>query len=377
MEKVTADGVITIEESKTMKTELDMVEGMQFDRGYVSAYMVTDTDKMEAVLDDPFILITDKKISNIQEIMPLLNELVQGGGNLLIIAEDVDGEALSTLVLNKLRGALNVCAVKAPGFGDRRRAILEDIAALTGGQVISSQVGMDLKNASLNDCGRAKSIKIDKESTVIVEGNGKPADVEARKNQIKQEIELTTSEYDKEKLNERLAHLSGGVAVIKAGAPTEAEMKEAKYRIEDALNATKAAVEEGVIPGGGSSLILACKAVDELIATLSGDEKTGASIIRRAIEEPVRQIAFNAGFDGGVIVNHLLTDEKGRGYNALTNEYVDMFEAGIIDPTKVIRTALQNAASIAAMFLTTEACVAEILKEEPAMMPQGGGMGMM
>ena len=376
MEKVGKDGVITVEEGKTMEVELDFTEGMQFDRGYLSAYFVTDTEKMVVSYEDVYVLITDKKISNIQEILPILEQLVQQGGKLLIIAEDIEGEALSTLVLNKLRGVFQCVAVKAPGFGDRRRAMLEDIAMLTGGTVISDQLGMELKSTTLDKCGRARSIKIDKENTIIVEGAGDQSLVEDRKKQIKKEIEETSSEYDKEKLQERLAKLSGGVAVVKVGAATETEMKERKYRIEDALNATRAAVEEGVVAGGGTALIQTIDAVDKLIATLDGDERTGAQIIRRAIEEPLRQIAFNAGIEGSVIVEKLITDKKGLGFDALNFKYVDMFEAGIIDPTKVTRSAMQNAASVASMFLTTEASVAEIPKPEPAMPAGGmGGMG--
>lgn len=378
MEQVGKDGVITIEEGKSMNIELDFTKGMQFDRGYLSAYFVTDTEKMTVDYENVYILITDKKISNIQDLLPILEQLNQAGGRLLIIAEDIDGDALSTLVLNKLRGVLQCVAVKAPGFGDRRRAILEDIALLTGATVISSQLGMDLKSATLDMCGRARSVKVDKENTIIVEGAGNPDGVEHRRMQIKREIEATTSEYDKEKLHDRLARLSGGVAVIKVGAATETEMKERKYRIEDALNATRAAVEEGVVAGGGAALLSTCKALDELIASLNGDEKVGAQIIRNAIEAPIRQIAYNAGIDGSIVVDKLLNmDDTSIGFDALNFQFVDMFEAGITDPTKVIRTSLQNAASIAALFLTTEASVAEIPKPEPAMMPQGGGMPMM
>ena len=362
MEKVGKDGVITVEEGKTMQTELDFTEGMQFDRGYLSAYFVTDTEKMEAVYEDVSILITDKKISNAQDILPLLEQLVQQGGKLLIIAEDVEGEALSTLVINKLRGVFQCVAVKAPGFGDRRRAILEDIALVTGATVISDQLGMDLKSASLETCGKARSIKVNKENTVIVEGKGDMSLVDDRKKQIKREIEESTSDYDREKLEERLAKLSGGVAVIKVGAATETEMKERKYRIEDALNSTRAAVEEGVVAGGGSALLQTVEALDALIDELDGDERTGAQIVRRAIEEPIRQIAYNSGIEGSIIVEKLITEKKGMGFDALNFEYVDMFEAGIIDPTKVTRSAMQNAASVAAMFLTTEASVAEIPK---------------
>ena len=377
MEKVGKDGVITIEEGKSMDIELDFTKGMQFDRGYLSPYFVTDTEKMTVDYENVYVLITDKKISNNQELIPILEQLNQAGGRLLIIAEDIDGEALSTLVLNKLRGILQCVAVKAPGFGDRRRAILEDIALLTGATVISDQLGMDLKSACLEMCGEAHSVKVDKENTIIVEGAGDPEGVEHRRAQIKREIEHTTSEYDKEKLHERLARLSGGVAVIKVGAATETEMKERKYRIEDALNATRAAVEEGVVVGGGAALIKTCKELDKLIATLSGDEKVGAQIIRNAIEAPIRQIAYNAGIDGSIVVDKLLnTEDPSLGFDALNFQYVNMFEAGITDPTKVIRTSLQNAASIAALFLTTEASVAEIPKAEPAM-PVGGGMPMM
>lgn len=374
MEQVGKDGVITIEEGKSMNIELDFTKGMQFDRGYLSAYFVTDTEKMTVDYENVYILITDKKISNIQDLLPILEQLNQAGGRLLIIAEDIDGDALSTLVLNKLRGVLQCVAVKAPGFGDRRRAILEDIALLTGATVISSQLGMDLKSATLDMCGRARSVKVDKENTIIVEGAGNPEGVEHRRMQIKREIEATTSEYDKEKLHDRLARLSGGVAVIKVGAATETEMKERKYRIEDALNATRAAVEEGVVAGGGAALLSTCKALDKLIAELNGDEKVGAQIIRNAIEAPIRQIAYNAGIDGSIVVDKLLNmDDTSVGFDALNFQFVDMFEAGITDPTKVIRTSLQNAASIAALFLTTEASVAEIPKAEPTMPMQGGG----
>ena len=378
MEKVGKDGVITIEEGKSMNIELDFTEGMQFDRGYLSAYFVTDTEKMTVNYENVYILITDKKISNIQDLIPLLEQISQSSGKLLIIAEDVDGEALSTLVINKLRGILQCVAVKAPGFGDRRRAILEDIALMTGGTVISDQLGMDLKSATLDTCGRAASIRIDKDNTVIVEGAGDPKAVEHRRTQIKNEIEITTSNYDREKLQERLAKLSGGVAVIKVGAATETEMKERKYRIEDALNATRAAVEEGVVAGGGSALLSSAKAVDALIETLDGDEKVGAQIIRKAIEAPIRQIAYNAGIDGSIVVDKILSaDDKTYGFDALKFEYVNMFDAGITDPTKVIRTSLQNAASIAALFLTTEASVAELPKQEAPMAAPAGGMGMM
>ncbi|MBF7096620.1 chaperonin GroEL [Alkalibacter mobilis] len=373
MDKVGNDGVITVEEGKSMEIELEFTEGMQFDRGYLSSYMVTDTDKMEAVLDNPYILITDKKINNIQEILPVLEQIVQQGGKLLIIAEDVEGEALATLVVNKLRGTFNCVAVKSPGFGDRRKAMLADIAAVTGGQVVSEEVGLDLKSVTIDQLGRARQVKVDKENTIIVEGEGNKEAVEERINQIKKQIPQTDSEYDKEKLQERLAKLAGGVAVIKVGAATETEMKEAKYRIEDALNATRAAVEEGVVSGGGTAYINIIKPVEALIEQLEGDEKTGASIIRRAIEEPIRQIAANAGLEGSVVVENLKNKEDGMGFDAAKGQYVDMFQAGIIDPTKVTRSAIQNAASVSAMFLTTEVAVVEIPKDEPAM--PGGGMG--
>ena len=378
MEKVTNDGVITIEESKTMQTELDLVEGMQFDRGYLSAYMCTDMDKMEAVLDDPYILITDKKISNIQDILPLLEKIVQAGARLLIIAEDVEGEALTTLIVNKLRGTFNVVAVKAPGYGDRRKAMLEDIAILTGGTVISEEVGLELKDATLDQLGRAKSVKVEKENTVIVDGEGDKDAIQARLGQIKAQIEETTSEFDKEKLQERLAKLSGGVAVIRVGAATETEMKESKLRLEDALAATKAAVEEGIIFGGGSAYIHASKKAAEKVADLEGDEKTGANIILKALEAPLFQIAVNAGLEGAVIVNKVKEAEIGKGFDALHGEYVDMVEKGIIDPAKVTRSALQNATSVASTLLTTESVVANIKEEAPAM-PAGApaGMGMM
>ncbi|MCR5202655.1 MAG: chaperonin GroEL [Lachnospiraceae bacterium] len=378
MEKVSNDGVITIEESKTMQTELDLVEGMQFDRGYVSAYMCTDMEKMEAVLDNPYILITDKKISNIQEILPLLEEIVKTGQKLLIIAEDVEGEALTTLVLNKLRGTFNVVAVKAPGYGDRRKAMLEDIAILTGGTVISDELGLELKDTTLDQLGRANSIKVDKENTVIVDGAGDKAQIDARVNQIKAQIEETTSEFDREKLQERLAKLAGGVAVIKVGAATETEMKEAKLRMEDALAATRAAVEEGIIAGGGSAYIHAAKEVAKLSDTLDGDEKTGANIILKALEAPLYTIAYNAGLEGSVIVNKVREAEPGTGFNAITEEYVDMVKAGIVDPAKVSRSALQNATSVASTLLTTESVVSTIKEPEPPM-PAGGapGMGMM
>ncbi len=376
MEKVSNDGVITIEESKTMLTELDLVEGMQFDRGYISAYMATDMDKMEAVLDNPFILITDKKISNIQEILPILEQIVQSGAKLLIIAEDVEGEALTTLIVNKLRGTFNVVAVKAPGYGDRRKAMLEDIAILTGGQVISDELGLDLKEATLDMLGRAKSVKIQKEATVIVEGFGHVDNIKARVAQIKKQIEETTSDFDREKLQERLAKLAGGVAVIRVGAATETEMKEAKLRLEDALAATKAAVEEGIISGGGSAYIHASKEVAKLAAELEGDERTGAKIVLKALEAPLYHIAANAGLEGSVIINKVRESEVGTGFDALKEEYVDMVAAGILDPAKVTRSALQNATSVAATLLTTESVVANIKEDVPAM-PAGGGMGMM
>ena len=376
MEKVSGDGVITIEESKTMQTELDLVEGMQFDRGYISAYMATDMEKMEAVLDNPFILITDKKISNIQEILPVLEQIVQSGAKLLIIAEDVEGEALTTLIVNKLRGTFNVVAVKAPGYGDRRKAMLEDIAILTGGQVISEELGLDLKEANLDMLGRAKSVKIQKETTVIVEGFGRKEAIEARVGQIKKQIEETTSDFDREKLQERLAKLAGGVAVIRVGAATETEMKEAKLRLEDALAATRAAVEEGIISGGGSAYIHASKKVAELAETLQGDEKTGAQIVLKALEAPLFHIAANAGLEGSVIINKVKESEVGVGFDALKEEYVNMIDAGILDPAKVTRSALQNATSVAATLLTTESVVANIKEDAPAM-PAGGGMGMM
>ena len=378
MKVVGRDGVITVEESKTMKTELDTVEGMQFDRGFVSAYMVTDVDKMEAVLNDPFILITDKKISNIQEILPLLEQLVKTGKKLLIIAEDVEGEALSTLVVNKLRGTFDVVAVKAPGFGDRRKQMLEDIAILTGGTVISSEVGYELKEADLSMLGRASSIKVTKDSTTIVGGAGEKANIENRINQIKHLAEETTSDFDREKLMERLAKLSGGVAVVKVGAATEVEMKEKKLRIEDALNATKAAVEEGIVAGGGTALVSVIPAVEKLINELEGEEAIGAKIIRKALEEPLRQIAVNAGLEGAVIVQNVINADPEVGFDAYKEEYVNMIEAGIVDPTKVTRSALQNSSSIASVFLTTEAAVAEIpQKEDPAAAVGGGMPGMM
>ena len=374
MEKVSNDGVITIEESKTMQTELDLVEGMQFDRGYISAYMATDMEKMEAVLDNPYILITDKKISNIQEILPVLEQIVQSGAKLLIIAEDVEGEALTTLIVNKLRGTFNVVAVKAPGYGDRRKAMLEDIAILTGGQVISEEVGLDLKEATLDMLGRAKSVKIQKENTVIVEGAGNKAAIDGRVGQIKKQIEETTSDFDREKLQERLAKLAGGVAVIRVGAATETEMKEAKLRLEDALAATRAAVEEGIISGGGSAYIHASKEVAKLADTLQGDEKTGAQIVLKALEAPLFHIAANAGLEGSVIINKVRESEVGVGFDALKEEYVNMIDAGILDPAKVTRSALQNATSVAATLLTTESVVANI-KEDVPPMPAGGGMG--
>ena len=374
MEKVTGDGVITIEESKTMQTELDLVEGMQFDRGYISAYMATDTEKMEAVLDDPCILITDKKISNIQEILPLLEQIVQAGRKLLIIAEDIEGEALTTLIVNKLRGTFSVVGVKAPGYGDRRKEMLRDIAILTGGQVISEEVGIELKDATMDMLGHAKSVKVQKESTVIVDGMGDKKAIADRVAQIKAQIEETKSEFDKEKLQERLAKLAGGVAVIRVGAATETEMKEAKLRMEDALNATRAAVEEGIIAGGGSAYIHASKKVAELAANLEGDEKTGAKIILKALEAPLFHIAANAGLEGAVIVNKVRESEVGTGFDAYNEEYVDMVKAGILDPAKVTRSALQNATSVASTLLTTEAVVGNIKEETPAMpaAPQGG-----
>ena len=376
MEKVSKDGVITIEESKTMKTELDVVEGMQFDRGYISAYMATDMDKMEAVLDNPYILITDKKISNIQEILPLLEQIVQSGAKLLIIAEDVEGEALTTLIVNKLRGTFNVVAVKAPGYGDRRKEMLKDIAILTGGTVISEELGLELKDATLENLGRAKSVKVQKENTVIVDGTGSKSEIEARISQIKAQIAETTSEFDKEKLQERLAKLSGGVAVIRVGAATETEMKENKLRLEDALAATKAAVEEGIISGGGSAYIHASKEVAKLADTLEGDEKTGAKLILKALEAPLFHIAHNARLEGAVIINKVRESEVGTGFDALHEEYVDMVKAGILDPAKVTRSALQNATSVASTLLTTESVVASIKEDTPAMPAGGmGGMG--
>ena len=378
MDKVSNDGVITIEESKTMKTELDLVEGMQFDRGYISAYMCTDMEKMEANLDDPYILITDKKISNIQEILPLLEQIVQSGAKLLIVAEDIEGEALTTLIVNKLRGTINVVAVKAPGYGDRRKAMLEDIATLTGGQVISEELGLELKDTTMAQLGRAKSVKVQKENTVIVDGMGDKAALEARIGQIKAQIEETTSDFDKEKLQERLAKLAGGVAVIRVGAATETEMKEAKLRMEDALNATRAAVEEGIIAGGGSAYIHASKEVAKLAETLEGDEKTGAKVVLKALEAPLFHISANAGLEGAVIINKVREAEPGNGFDAYNEEYVDMVKAGILDPAKVTRSALQNATSVASTLLTTESVVANIKEDAPAM-PAGGapGMGMM
>lgn len=375
MEKVSNDGVITIEESKTMQTELDLVEGMQFDRGYISAYMATDMEKMEAILDDPYILITDKKISNIQEILPILEQIVQSGSKLLIIAEDVEGEALTTLIVNKLRGTFNVVAVKAPGYGDRRKEMLKDIAILTGGQVISEELGLELKDTTMDMLGRAKSVKVQKENTVIVDGEGAKEDIDARVAQIKAQLEETTSEFDKEKLQERLAKLAGGVAVIRVGAATETEMKEAKLRMEDALNATRAAVEEGVVSGGGSAYIHASKKVAELVKTLSGDEKIGAQIILKALEAPLFHIAYNAGLEGAVIINKVRESEVGTGFDAYKEEYVNMIDAGILDPAKVTRSALQNATSVASTLLTTESVVANIKEDAPAMPAGGAGMG--
>ncbi len=379
MEKVSADGVITLEESKTAETYSEVVEGMQFDRGYISPYMVTDTEKMEVVYDDTMILITDKKITNIQELLPLLEQIVQAGKSLVIIAEDIEGEALATLLVNKIRGTFRCAAVKAPGFGDRRKEMLQDIAILTGGQVISEEIGLDLKEATIDMLGRAKQVKITKENTIIVDGFGEKSAIVDRINQIKAQLETTTSEFDKEKLQERLAKLSGGVAVIKVGAATETEMKENKLRIEDALAATKAAVEEGIVPGGGTAYIIAQKKVAELVETLEGDEKTGASIVLAALEEPVKQISYNAGIEGAVIVNQIKSAEIGTGYNALTGEFCNMIKAGIVDPAKVTRSALQNAASVASMVLTTESLVTDI-PEPPAPMaggaPDMGGMGM-
>mgnify|MGYP002532027140 FL=1 len=375
MEKVSKDGVITIEESKSMKTELDLVEGMQFDRGYISAYMATDMEKMVAELDNPYILITDKKISNIQEILPLLEQIVQSGSKLLIIAEDIEGEALTTLIVNKLRGTFQVVAVKAPGYGDRRKEMLQDIAILTGGKVISEELGYELKDATLDDLGRAKSAKITKENTVIVDGMGAKEDIAGRVNVIKAQLEETTSEFDKEKLQERLAKLAGGVAVIRVGAATETEMKEAKLRMEDALNATRAAVEEGIISGGGSAYIHAAKKVAELVKDLEGDEKTGAKVVLKAMEAPLFHIAANAGLEGSVIINKIKESEVGVGFDAYNETYVNMIEAGIIDPVKVTRSALQNATSVASTMLTTESVVADIKEDAPAMPAGGAGMG--
>ena len=378
MEVVGKEGVITVEESKTMNTELETVEGMQFDRGFVSAYMVTDVDKMEAVLNDPYILITDKKISNIQELLPILNKIVEQGKKLLIIAEDVEGEALSTLVLNKLRGVCEIVAVKAPGFGDRRKEMLQDIAILTGGVVISEEVGYDLKECDLDMLGRASSIKVVKDSTTIVGGFGEKEEIENRVNQIKHLIEETSSDFDKEKLLERLAKLAGGVAVVKVGAATEVEMKEKKLRIEDALNATRAAVEEGIVAGGGTALVSTIPVLDKLVETLDGEEQLGAKIVRKALEEPLRQIAINAGLEGAVIVQNVIEEDSEVGFDALNEKYVNMIEAGIVDPTKVTRSALQNAASIAGVFLTTEAAVADIPEKEDKAAAMGAGMpGMM
>lgn len=374
MDKVSKDGVITIEESKTMKTELDLVEGMKFDRGFLSPYMCTDMEKMEVALEDPYILITDKKISNIQDILPLLEEIVKTGAKLLIIAEDIEGEALTTLIVNKLRGTFNVCAVKAPGYGDRRKEMLQDIAILTGGNVISTDLGLELKNATVKDCGKAKSVKIDKDNTIIVDGCGKKADIKDRVAQIKAQIAQTTSDYDKEKLQERLAKLAGGVAVIKVGATTETEMKEAKLRMEDALNSTRAAVEEGIVAGGGSVYIHAIPEVKKLVDTLDGDEKTGARVVLKALESPLKTIANNAGFDGAVVVERVKNEKAGVGFDAYNEDYVDMVKAGIIDPAKVSRSAIENAASIASSLLTTESVVANI-KEPTPPMPAGGGMG--
>ncbi len=375
MEKVSNDGVITVEESKTMGTNLEVVEGMQFDRGYVSAYMATDTDKMEAVLDDPYILITDKKISNIQEILPLLEQIVQQGKKLLIIAEDVEGEALATLVVNRLRGTFTCVAVKAPGFGDRRKEMLRDIAILTGGEVITEELGLDLKETQISQLGRARQVKVAKENTIIVDGAGSAAEIQKRIQSIRAQIEETTSDYDKEKLQERLAKLSGGVAVIQVGAATETEMKEKKLRIEDALAATRAAVEEGIVAGGGTCFISAINKVEKLLKTTSGDEKTGVQIVLKALEEPVKQIAVNAGIEGAVIVDKVRHSKPGIGYDVLSEKYVDMIAVGIVDPAKVSRSALQNAASVAATLLTTEAVVADIPEPEPAVPAGGAGMG--
>ena len=377
MEKVSNDGVITIEESKTMLTELDLVEGMQFDRGYISAYMATDMDKMEAVLDNPYILITDKKISNIQDILPVLEQIVQSGAKLLIIAEDIEGEALTTLIVNKLRGTFTVVGVKAPGYGDRRKEMLKDIAILTGGTVISEELGLELKDTTMDMLGQAKSVKVQKETTIIVDGLGEKEQITARVAQIKNQIETTTSEFDREKLQERLAKLAGGVAVIRVGAATETEMKENKLRMEDALNATRAAVEEGIIAGGGSAYIHASKEVAKLVATLEGDEKTGANVILKALESPLYSIATNAGLEGSVIVNKVRESEAGIGFDAYKEEYVSMVDAGILDPVKVTRSALQNATSVASTLLTTESVVATIKEDVPQMPAGGAGMGMM
>ncbi|MDR1017640.1 MAG: chaperonin GroEL [Lachnospiraceae bacterium] len=377
MEKVSNDGVITIEESKTMLTELDLVEGMQFDRGYISAYMATDMDKMEANLENPYVLITDKKISNIQEILPVLEQIVQSGAKLLIIAEDVEGEALTTLILNKLRGTFNVVAVKAPGYGDRRKEMLQDIAILTGGTVITEELGLDLKETTMDQLGQAKSVKVQKENTIIVDGLGDKEAISDRINQIKKQIKETTSDFDREKLQERLAKLAGGVAVIRVGAATETEMKEAKLRMEDALAATRAAVEEGIIAGGGSAYIHASKQVEKLISKLEGDEKTGAAVVLKALEAPIFHIANNAGLEGSVIIDKVKASKAGIGFDALKEEYVDMVASGILDPAKVTRSALQNATSVAATLLTTESVVATIKEETPAMPAGGGGMGMM
>ncbi|MCI5699408.1 MAG: chaperonin GroEL [Lachnospiraceae bacterium] len=379
MEKVSGDGVITIEESKTMKTELDLVEGMQFDRGYISAYMATDMEKMEAVLENPYILITDKKISNIQDLLPVLEQIVQSGSKLLIIAEDIEGEALTTLIVNKLRGTFSVCAVKAPGYGDRRKEMLRDIAILTGGTVISEELGLELKDTTMNMLGRAKSVKVQKENTVIVDGAGNPKEISDRVSQIKAQIEETTSDFDREKLQERLAKLAGGVAVIRVGAATETEMKEAKLRMEDALNATRAAVEEGIIAGGGSAYIHATKELKALVDELEGDEKTGAQIIMKALEAPLYHIAANAGLEGAVIINKVRESEVGTGFDAYKEEYVNMVDSGILDPVKVTRSALQNATSVASTLLTTESVVSTIKEPAPAMPAGGGagGMGMM
>ncbi|MDR1028549.1 MAG: chaperonin GroEL [Clostridiales Family XIII bacterium] len=377
MEQVGKDGVITVEESKSMETSLEVVEGMQFDRGYLSAYFVTDTEKMESVLENPYILLTDKKISNIQDILPLLEQIVQQGKKLLIVAEDVEGEALTTLIVNKLKGTFDCVAVKSPGFGDRRKAMMEDLAIITGGTVISEEVGYELKEATLDMLGKAATVKVDKENTTIVGGAGAKKSINARIGAIKNQIEVTTSDFDKEKLQERLAKLSGGVAVIKVGAATETELKEKKLRMEDALNSTKAGVEEGIVSGGGIALANAIPAVDKYVSSLAGDEKTGAAIIKRALEEPVRQIAENAGYEGSVVISKIKENKKGIGFNAATEVYEDMIKAGIVDPLKVTRSALQNAASVSAMLLTTESAVAEVKSNEPAMpaMPPGGGMG--